>query len=116
MHELSICADLIHILEEKVRNAPEPIVRIKTIWLEIGELTGIDIQAIQFSFPIAAARSLAKDATLQIQTQAGEAYCHSCDKNITLASLLTPCAICGQYNYTITQGKSLRITRIAVDS
>jgi hydrogenase nickel incorporation protein HypA/HybF len=116
MHELTLCFNLIRILEQTANSATPPIIRIKTVWLEIGELAGIDIDAIRFSFPIAATHSLAKDATLKIKTQAGQALCHNCHKNVTLSSLLAPCSICGQYNYTITQGKALRIIRIAVDS
>jgi hydrogenase nickel incorporation protein HypA/HybF len=115
MHELNICVNLIRILEDKVHQALLPVSRIKTVWLEIGQLAGIDLDAIRFSFPIAAAHSLAKDATLEIKTQAGSAYCHRCDKNVTLASLLTPCAICGQYNYTILEGKSLRIIKMETE-
>jgi hydrogenase nickel incorporation protein HypA/HybF len=115
MHELNICVNLIRILEDKVHNTLPPIARIKTVWLEIGQLAGIDLDAIRFSFPIAAAHSLAKDATLEIKTQAGSAHCHSCDKNVTIASLLTPCAICGQYNYTITQGKALRVIKMETE-
>lgn len=115
MHELNICVNLIRILEERVRNALPPITRIKTVWLEIGQLANIDLNAIRFSFPIAAAHSLAKDAILEIKTQAGSAHCHSCDKNVTIASLLTPCAICGQYNYTITQGKTLRVIKMETE-
>ncbi len=115
MHELNICVNLIRILEDKIYNALPPITRIKTVWLEIGQLAGIDLDAIRFSFPIAAAHSLAKDATLEIKTQAGSAHCHNCDKNVTIASLLTPCAICGQYNYTITLGKALRVTKMETE-
>lgn len=112
MHELTLCFNLIRILEQTAHSALPPIARIKTVWLEIGELAGIDLDAIRFSFPIAAAHSLAKDATLEIKTQAGRAHCHHCDKNVTLSSLLAPCSICGQYDYTITQGKALRIIKM----
>jgi hydrogenase nickel incorporation protein HypA/HybF len=115
MHELNICINLIRILEDKVHTASPPITRIKTVWLEIGQLAGIDVDAIHFSFSIAAAHSLAKDAILAIKTQAGSAHCHNCDKNVTINSLLTPCAICGQYNYTITQGKSLRVIKMETE-
>lgn len=112
MHELTLCFNLIRILEQAANSSTPPITCITTVWLEIGELAGIDLDAIRFSFPIAATHSLAKDATLEIKTQAGQALCHNCDKNVTLSSLLAPCAICGQYNYTITQGKVFRVIKM----
>ncbi len=112
MHELTLCFNLIRILEQSAHSTSPPITRIKTVWLEIGELAGIDLDAIRFSFPIAATHTLAKDATLKIKTQAGQAYCNSCDKNVIISSLLAPCAICGQYNYTITQGKAFRVIKM----
>ncbi len=115
MHELNICFSLIRILEASAKNALPPIPRIKTVWLEIGELAGIDLEAIRFSFPIAATHSLAKDAILEIKTQAGRAHCHNCGKDVMIASLLVPCAICGQYNYTITQGKALRVIKMETE-
>ena len=114
MHELSICLSLIRLLEQNALKATPPVQRIKTVWLEIGQLAGIDLEAIRFSFPLATANTLAQDAVLEIKTETGKAFCHHCQKNVTISSLLAPCAICGQYDYNIVQGKSLRITNIEV--
>ena len=112
MHELNICLHLIRIAEQ---NAAPSVARIKTIWLEIGALAGVDVDAIRFSFPIAAAHTLAKNATLEIKTQEGLAWCLTCQKNVTIASLFTPSAICNQYDYHLTQGKALRIIQMQVE-
>ncbi len=114
MHELNICLSLIRLLEQNALQATPPVQRIKTVWLEIGQLAGIDLEAIRFSFPIATANTLAEDAALEIKIEAGKAFCHHCQKDVIIDSLLAPCVICGQYDYTITQGKSLRIINIEV--
>ncbi|MBY0377442.1 MAG: hydrogenase maturation nickel metallochaperone HypA [Gammaproteobacteria bacterium] len=114
MHELNICLSLIRLLEQNAHQTSPPVQRIKTIWLEIGQLAGLDLDAIYFSFPIAVANTLAQGAKLKIITEAGKAFCHQCKKNVTIDSLLAPCALCGQYDYRIIQGKALRIRTIEV--
>jgi hydrogenase nickel incorporation protein HypA/HybF len=115
MHELTICLNLIRSLEQMAKLQPPPKIQgIQAVWLEIGILAGIDIEAIRFSFPIAAAHSIAKNATLHIETQEGLAYCQICQKNVIIDSLLTPCMYCKQYEYDIIQGKALRIIKMEV--
>lgn len=88
---------------------------IKRIRLEIGELAGIELEALRFSFPIAAARSVAQNATLEIQIQKGEIFCRLCQKNVMIASRLMPCPMCNQYGYDIIQGTNLKIVHIEVN-
>ena len=81
MHELTICLNLIRTIEQIAQQQPSSSMHgIQAVWLEIGALTGIDIEAIRFSFPIAARHSIAKNATLHIETQEGIASCRICQK------------------------------------
>src|SRR3990167_7587821 len=103
MHELNICLNILNVLE---RQAHENYFhRVKTIWLEIGELAGIEIDALKFNFPVAASHTLAENATLEIVSVEGRALCHGCQNNVIIKTYFNPCPQCDSYNYTITQGK-----------
>ena len=115
MHELHICLSLIRLIEENIAEAKPPVKAIKSIRLEIGELAGIELEALRFSFPIAATHTVAQNATLEIQIQKGQAFCQPCQKNVMISSHLIPCPLCGQYAYTIVQGTNLKIVNIEVN-
>lgn len=113
MHELTICNNIINLAITHARK--NNAVCIKAVCIEVGDLAGIDLDALRFSFPIAAARSIAQNATLEITTVPGRARCDICQKTVTLNSYLDPCSQCGQFNYQIMKGKELRIVKMEVE-
>jgi len=76
MHELTVCHSIIKTLEGQAKI--QAFTKIKTIWLEIGKLTCIELDALQFSFPIVAKDSIAETASLKIKPVAGLAFCQNC--------------------------------------
>lgn len=48
MHEMSLCEGVIQVLEDSAKT--QGFTRIKTVWLEIGALAGVEIEAMRFSF------------------------------------------------------------------
>lgn len=111
MHELTICYHLIQTLQDEVESNVQSI---KKIWLAVGELAGIEIDALQFSFPIAAKNSIAANAKLIIHSVAGTAWCETCQLDVNIKTSFAPCPRCGSYDYQIQRGKELMITKIEV--
>lgn len=112
MHELNMCLSLIRLLEKQISGQNQPI---KTIWIEVGELAGVELEALQFSFPIAAADTIAAKAQLVIHSIAGNAWCNHCKKNTSIKTFFDSCDKCGYHDFQITQGKELRIIKIEVE-
>lgn len=112
MHELNICLSIVDTLEAQAQQ--HQFHHIKKLWLEIGELAGIELDALRFSFPIAASRSVADKAILDITSVEGRVQCDSCQKDVTIKTLFEPCPLCGHYGYHILQGKELRIVKMEV--
>lgn len=112
MHELSICLNILQLLEKEA--AKNHFQQVKKLWLEIGDLTGIEVAAVQFSFPIAAKRTIAEDAELTIISVAGRGQCKNCQTDIELLSLFSPCPYCAEFNYNIYQGNELNILKMEV--
>lgn len=79
------------------------------VTLKIGLLAGIDIEAMYYSFPIAAKNTLAEQARLHIEAEPAIAYCQQCAQEFSLESLFAACPSCQQYQYTIIQGKTMKI-------
>jgi hydrogenase nickel incorporation protein HypA/HybF len=50
MHEMSLCEGVLRILEEQARE--QQFARVKTVWLEIGDLSSVEKEAMRFSFDV----------------------------------------------------------------
>lgn len=113
MHELTICLHLIRLIEKE--STMKKFQQVKKIWLEIGELSGIELDAMYFSFPIAAKNTVAQQAQLIINRITGEAWCETCHVNVTIRARFHPCPNCGRYQYQISQGEQLKIAKMEVE-
>lgn len=69
MHELGMATALVEQVEEVARR--EGAARIVRIELVVGDLSGVDREALEFVFPFAAERTVAEGATLAIEVVPG---------------------------------------------
>jgi hydrogenase nickel incorporation protein HypA/HybF len=69
MHELSMAAALVDQAEGIARR--EGATRVARIELAVGDLSGVDREALEFAFPLAAERTLAEGATLAVEIVSG---------------------------------------------
>lgn len=113
MHELSVCLSLIKSIEAQAEK--HQFKKITTLSLEIGDLAGIDISAIQFHFPIAAKHTIAGNARLDIHSIPGKGICNACQSHIRIKNLMSACPKCYSYDYQITQGKEMQISTMEVE-
>lgn len=112
MHELSIIASIVDIAEEQLRRSNAT--QIEKIELEIGELAGVEWQALDFAWEVGVQRSALQNAERQIDKIPGRAQCLECDTTFELPVLYEPCPACGSYFNTILQGKELRVKALTV--
>ncbi len=112
MHELSIIAGIVNIAEEQVRNAEAT--QVEDIELEIGELAGVEWQALDFAWDVGIRNSVLETATLQLTRIPGKAQCLECNTVFGIASLYDPCPDCGSFLNEVLQGKELRVKALTV--
>jgi hydrogenase nickel incorporation protein HypA/HybF len=112
MHEISICEGIIQLL--KVEAKKQHFDKVTTLWLEIGELASVEVEALRFSFGIVSQGTLAQDATLKIEQPAGQAWCQGCLKTIAINARYQPCELCGGHQLQLTQGDEMRIKELEV--
>ena len=113
MHEISLCEGILSILEDNAKT--QGYKKVLTVWLEIGELSGVAIEALRFGFEVVTKNSIADNSTLEIIKVPGIAWCMLCSKNVTIKQRYDPCPQCGSYQLQVTDGDQMRIKELEVD-
>ncbi len=113
MHELSLAERLIELMEQAASD--QSFSRIHRIELEVGNLAGIDVDALQFALEVAITGTLAEGAIIAMHTPTGIARCLDCDKPIDISTFHDPCPHCGGHHLTITGGDRLLLKHLEVE-
>ena len=113
MHEMSIISGILNIVEEQARAAGAQV--INTIEVEIGELAGVEVEALEFCFTVARKNTRAHRAKLVIHHIAGLGRCSQCDKDVPVTYPVALCPGCGLPVFDVKQGRELRVKSINVD-
>lgn len=110
MHEMSLAEGIVQIVEDAARQHGGE--RVTSVRLEIGQLAGVELEALRFCFEAASRESLAAGATLVIDRPEGRAWCMPCGGNVTVGDLTDPCPDCGSRQLQVTGGTELRVRDI----
>lgn len=113
---MSLAEGVLQIVEDAAR-APDGrgFVRVKTVVLEIGQLSSVEPEAMRFCFDAVAHGSVAEGAALEIQEVPGEGLCFNCSRTVRLAALYDPCPACGGYPVQATGGTEMRVKELEVE-
>lgn len=107
MHELSIATNIVEIAVEEAKKAQ--VQDFSEIVLEVGALSGIVEEALEFAMAEAVKGSPLRNAKRVLITIQGKARCNQCMQEFITPDHFTPCIECG-YPYTdIVKGKDLII-------
>ncbi len=112
MHELSIAMGIVELAEKEARKAGGK--EIEIIELEIGKLAGIEMEALDFAWPVATKNTMLANAELKIEIPKGRARCLECGFEYNIDNLYDSCPKCNSYFKDIYQGKELRIKSIVI--
>lgn len=112
MHELSIAMGIVDLAEKEAKKAGAKVIEV--IELEIGTLSGIEIEALEFAWPVAVKGSVLENAKKIIERPEGKARCSRCGLEYSIENLFDSCPECNCYLKDILQGKELRIKSITV--
>ncbi|MES9913668.1 MAG: hydrogenase maturation nickel metallochaperone HypA [Candidatus Sedimenticola sp. 4PFRAG1] len=109
---MSLCEGILQVLEDNAKE--QGYSKVKTVWLEIGELSGVEIEAMRFGFDAVMRNSLADGAKLEIIRLPGQAWCMLCAKNVVVKQRFDECPDCGSYQLQVTGGDEMRIKELEV--
>lgn len=113
MHEMSLIESVLQIIEDAA--SKQGFKRVKTVWLEIGQLACVEVEAMRFCFDEAMRGSIAEGARLEIFETAGRGRCENCLREVPVAVLYEPCPACGSYQVRVTDGDSMRVKELEVE-
>lgn len=113
MHEMSLAEGVLQIVEDAARE--QGFLRVRTVVLEIGQLSSVEPEAMRFCFDAVACGTLAEGAQLEVVEVPGEGLCFSCGKTVPLAALYDPCPACGGYPVQATGGTGMRVRELEVE-
>jgi hydrogenase nickel incorporation protein HypA/HybF len=113
MHEMSLAEEVLHIIEQASKQ--QPFIRVKTIWLEIGQLSCVEAESLRFCFESISQYSIAHHAHLEIIETPGHGWCHTCQTKVIQTTLHDACPYCGSYGLEVMSGDMLRIKELEVE-
>lgn len=92
MHEISLAREILRILQEQARM--QGFERIHRVHVELGPLSCIDSEALNFAFEAVTVGTLAQGACLELHRPPARGACRRCGHGYTMESLVTPCPRC----------------------
>ncbi|KAB2932577.1 MAG: hydrogenase maturation nickel metallochaperone HypA [Candidatus Contendobacter sp.] len=113
MHELSLCMELIRVIEDQARR--QPFRRVRAVRLAVGVLAGVEVEALRFGFAVAAQGTLAEGAVLEIERPSGQAVCLDCGAVVEVRDREEPCPRCESYLLRVRGGTELRVVELEVE-
>ena len=113
MHEMSLAESVLQIIEDTARK--QGFTRVKTVWLEIGQLACVEQESLRFGFDVVTRGSIAERARLEIIEVTGRGRCKKCTSDVALAALYEACPNCGGYEIQVTGGDQMRVKELEVE-
>jgi len=113
MHEVGITRSIIEIAEENARR--EKAEKILSLTVEIGGLSGVVPEAVEFAFEACSKGTLLEGAELRIDRIPGRARCEECECECDIDRYTYACPTCEAFALNILQGEELRLKEMEID-
>ena len=113
MHEMSLAEGMLQLIEDAAR--AQSFTKVSVVRLEIGQLSGVEPEAMRFCFDAVIRGTLAEGALLKVIEVAGEGLCFNCHQTVPLAARYDPCPACGGYPVQATGGTEMRVKELEVE-
>jgi hydrogenase nickel incorporation protein HypA/HybF len=112
MHEVGLMENALAIaLDYAVR---EQASRIHQMALRVGDLSGVEPDALQFAFDVVSQGTIAEQAQLNIEFCPTICYCEHCQTEFQPLLMGYECPTCQTWSASIIQGKELELASLEV--
>lgn len=112
MHEMSLAESVLQLMEDAARR--DHFTKVTAVWLELGQLSGVEPAAMLYCFDAVTRDSLAQGARLEIITVPGAGWCMACAKTVPMTEVFGECPECGGYPLQVTGGTEMRVKELEV--
>ncbi len=113
MHELSIVMNILDTVEENAAKHNASVVH--EIEMDIGELAGVEFDALDFAISNAPKSGLLKNVEFKINKIKPIAQCNDCNHQFETSGYATPCPKCHSAKTNIIKGNELKIKSFKID-
>ncbi len=113
MHEVGITQHILEIALDHARKARA--CKITSLSVEIGALSGVIPEAVEFCFEAVTRGTLAEGARLNIVRIPGRGRCRDCGRETELDTYTFNCPHCESFDLERLQGDELRLTELEID-
>jgi len=113
MHEFSLALNIIDIATEYA--IKENAVEVREVEIEVGELSGVVREALEFALESAVKGTLLEKAECRIRIIKGQVRCNHCHFEFEAENLYTECPECHSFSVEILKGKELRVASIVIE-
>lgn len=112
MHELSIVMSIIETVQEELTK--HDAVAVETIELDIGSLSGIELEAFDFAWNCGIEQTILKNTKCVINRINGTGLCKNCNAQFPMQHVYDACPACKSYGAEIVRGKELKIQSLTL--
>jgi hydrogenase nickel incorporation protein HypA/HybF len=113
MHEFSLATDVIKLAEyEAEKNGAGSV---SEITLEVGNMTGIQADALETALEILSEGSILEKAILNIVTIKGKGICPSCGREFEMENRMDTCPVCNCFISEIRGGNEFRLVSMLIE-
>jgi hydrogenase nickel incorporation protein HypA/HybF len=110
---MSLAESVMQIIEDAA--AKQSFGCVKVVRLEVGELAGVESEALRFCFDAVTRGGIAEGCRLEIIAMPGEGWCLQCEAKTPLRRLFDACARCGSYRVRPVAGSEMRVRDLMVE-
>ncbi len=113
MHELGITQNIVDVAAQHA--TAQGAKRVTSLSVQIGALSGVIPEAVEFAFEACSQGTLLEGATLVIERVAGRGRCGECGRETEIDRFTFACPHCDAFALKTVQGEELRILEMEVD-
>ena len=114
MHELAVTEQILNLALRHAREADAR--QVTDLHLQIGALSTIVDDSVQFYWDIISQGSLCQGAALHFHRTPARFHCLDCQQEYHLTGELTACPNCGSIHVQIMSGQEFQLTSIDIET
>jgi len=110
LHEMAITQSVVEICEKSAAGR-----RVVSVTLEVGDLSGVVPESVEFCFEACVRDTLLDGARLIIERIPAMGRCSGCGADFAVHACYDPCPACGDYGISVVSGEELRVKELEVE-
>ena len=109
---MSLAEGVLQLIEDAARE--QQFEKVTKVWLEISQLSGVEVEAMSFCFDVVTRDSIADGARLEIIALPGTGWCMKCAMTVPMVEVFGECPQCGGHQLQVTGGTEMRVKELEV--